>query len=280
MQSEISNSHFAHNCVKNRLKASGTGLTFGFFDDFCLVLQQKEHRCPIWTPNLKLLIGDITMMTKLETIAIAPTTSIPRYAVVWLHGLGASGDDFVPVAEELALPESAGVKFIFPAAPMRAVTINQRQMMPAWYDIIDLDLQQKPDIAGIDQSVAALENLLDHITTTKIPAEKIFLAGFSQGGVIAVHTALRSRRRLAGVIAISAYLPAADKVQPTNLDLPVFIGHGLFDPIVPLYAAQQCKQQLQDWGFNNISWHTYPMAHTVCKEEIGAMRAWLLNNMV
>ncbi|MGD9951106.1 MAG: alpha/beta hydrolase [Burkholderiales bacterium] len=211
-----------------------------------------------------------------DTIEIE-TASSPDAAVIWLHGLGADGHDFEPVVPELRLPPRLRVRFVFPHAPTRPVTINMGMRMRAWYDILQLGggLEDEP---GIRASQAILEGLIARERTRGIQPQRIVLAGFSQGGAIALHTALRHEARLAGALALSTYLPlaaqAAPERSPASEALPVFMAHGRFDEIIPLARAQQSCAHLESLGCR-VQWREYPMPHSVCGEEIADIAAWL-----
>ena len=213
----------------------------------------------------------------LQTIEIE-TGAKPAAAVIWLHGLGADGHDFEPIVPELGLPASKPVRFIFPNAPQRPVTINMGMRMPAWYDILQLGGGPE-DEAGIRESQAQIEGLIAREKTRGIAHGKIVLAGFSQGGAIVLQTALRQRERLAGVMALSTYLPLAGKLaaerQAINNDLPILMAHGSYDPMIPMARAQQSRDALQALGYK-VDWREYPMPHSVCPEEIADIAAFLL----
>ncbi len=217
-------------------------------------------------------------MTQLECVEVATGPS-PRKAVIWLHGLGADGHDFEPVVAELRLPADAGVRFVFPHAPVRPVTLNAGMAMRAWYDILTLDRAGKPDEAGMRESMAQVEALIGAQLEAGLSAGDIVLAGFSQGGAIALMSALRYPASLAGVMALSTYLPLqdsfADEAAAANRNIPVFMAHGLFDPVLTPDMGQQARDFLQAQGYA-VRWHDYPMAHQVCAEEIAAIRQWLL----
>jgi phospholipase/carboxylesterase len=213
----------------------------------------------------------------LQTIAVE-TGPRPGAAVIWLHGLGADGHDFEPIVPELRLPASKPVRFIFPNAPQRPVTINMGMRMPAWYDILQLGGGAE-DEAGIRESQAALEKLIEQQKRQGIPARRIVLAGFSQGGAIVLQTALRHAERLAGVMALSTYLPLRDRLaterHAMNADLPIFMAHGSFDPMLPMLRAEQSRDLLQSMGYA-VEWREYPMPHSVCPEEIAHIAQFLL----
>ena len=215
------------------------------------------------------------MTEQLQSIEIE-TRPKPSHSVIWLHGLGADGNDFVPVIQELALPPLA-IRFVFPHAPMRPVTINGGFVMRAWYDIAYQDLVMKEDEPGVRQSQKMIEELVAKESTRGVPPNRIVIAGFSQGGVIALQTALRHPKRLAGVMSLSAYLPLVATVEmernPANNDMPVFLGHGIMDNIVPLPLGTTSRDRLIKLGYD-IDWHQYPMAHSVCPEELEDIGAW------
>jgi phospholipase/carboxylesterase len=200
--------------------------------------------------------------------------------VLWLHGLGADGHDFEPIVPELRLPDEAGVRFVFPHAPSIPMSLNQGFVMPAWYDIRDTDLRHRHDEAGIRASAERIEALIVHEIEQGVPAERIFLAGFSQGGAIALHVGLRHRERLAGILALSTYLVCADSLpaerSAANADVPIFQAHGTFDPMVNLARGQDARDRLLGLGYA-VEWHTYPMPHAVCPDEIRDIGAWFRN---
>jgi len=220
-------------------------------------------------------------MTKLlETIEIE-TGKNPSASVIWMHGLGADGNDFVPVVNELGLDGAAATRFVFPHAPMRPVTINNGHVMRAWYDVSFGDLEGKSrcaDEQGVRESQAQINALIEREEKHGIAAANIVLAGFSQGGAIALHTGLRHPRKLAGVMALSTYLPLADSLRqeaaPANKATPIFMAHGLFDPLVPLVMGTGSMTFLIGLGYA-VEWHQYPMPHSVCAEEIEDIGAWL-----
>jgi len=213
----------------------------------------------------------------LETIEIE-TGPNPSAAVIWLHGLGADGSDFEPVVPELRLPASKPVRFVFPNAPQRPVTINMGMRMPAWYDILQLGGGPE-DEAGIRASQAQIESLMEREKTRGVPARRIVLAGFSQGGAIALQTALRHAERLAGVMALSTYLPLSQNLQKErvamNGDVPIFMAHGTLDPMIPMARAMQSRDVLVGLGYP-VEWREYPMPHSVCPQEIADIAAFLL----
>jgi phospholipase/carboxylesterase len=206
------------------------------------------------------------------------TASTPTASIVWMHGLGADGHDFVDVVPELHLPARPGVRFVFPHAPMRPVTINGGYVMRAWYDIRDDGGVRREDAGGVRASQKAIEALIQREKARGVPAASIVLAGFSQGGAIALHTGLRHAERLAGVMALSCSLPLADTLAaegaPANRDVPIFMAHGTHDPMIPMARARRAYETLTGLGYR-VEWHEYPMPHSVCAEEIADITAWL-----
>lgn len=216
----------------------------------------------------------------LEAIEIE-TGGNPTASVIWLHGLGADGSDFVPVVQELGLAQAPPIRFVFPHAPMRPVTINNGYVMRAWYDVSYGDLEGKSrqaDEQGVRASQTAIGELIEREADRGISNENIVLAGFSQGGAIALQTGLRYPRPLAGVLALSTYLPLAEsfalEAAPANAKTPVFMAHGAQDPVVPYAMGSKSKELLGKMGYS-VEWHEYPMQHSVCLEEIQDIGAWL-----
>ncbi|HVY07681.1 MAG TPA: dienelactone hydrolase family protein [Burkholderiales bacterium] len=216
------------------------------------------------------------MAELLQTIEIE-TRPKPSHSVIWLHGLGADGNDFVPIVQELPLPP-LGIRFVFPHAPMRPVTINGGFVMRAWYDIAYQDLDRQEDEKSLRESQKLIEALIAKEATRGVPANRIVLAGFSQGGVISLQTGLRQPKPLAGVMSLSAYLPLAGTVaQERNAasnDVPIFLGHGIADNVVPLKLGASTRDQLVKLGYD-VDWHQYPMPHSVCAEELQDIGEWL-----
>lgn len=214
----------------------------------------------------------------LEVIEVE-TAAHPTATVLLMHGLGADGSDFVPIAQQLDLAAVGPVRFLFPNAPVMPVTINGGYAMPAWYDILGADLTQKQDEMGLRQTQASLNTLIAAEIQRGIPAHRIVIAGFSQGCAMALMTGLRYPERLAGIIGLSGYLPLADKLaaerSAANQGLPVFLGHGRRDGVVPLAAASATHDALTALGYP-VDWHEYAMEHSVCMEEIADMNTWLL----
>lgn len=205
------------------------------------------------------------------TIDLNPKGNQPQASVIWLHGLGADGNDFVPIVEQFALEDNHNVRFVFPHAPVRKITVNGGMEMRGWYDIAALDLAHAEDSSGISDSARLIELLIEREKNLGIKSEHIILAGFSQGGAMSLYTALRFPEKLGGIIALSTYLPLAaafsEARNPINQSIPIFIAHGLFDPVVPLMMGEMCRQQLQGLGYS-VEWHSYSMAHSVLPEEI------------
>ncbi|MDZ7781383.1 MAG: alpha/beta fold hydrolase [Halioglobus sp.] len=197
-------------------------------------------------------------------------------AVIWLHGLGADGHDFEPIVPELRLPKELTVRFVFPHAPSIPVTINGGMVMPAWFDIRGMDLDNAADAQQLQQSVEATRALIGREHKRGIPAERVVLAGFSQGGTVALHTALTHPEKLAGLMVLSSFFPAGNKVQPhpANRDLPIHVFHGTQDSMAPESLGQQTVAILREKGYAP-RYKTYPMAHAVCPQEIADISAWL-----
>ncbi|NOT83751.1 MAG: carboxylesterase [Methylococcaceae bacterium] len=217
------------------------------------------------------------MTPELTTVEIAPR-STHHYSIIWLHGLGADGHDFESIVPELRLPQQAATRFIFPNAPIQAVTVNGGQAMRSWYDILDRSLHHKVDVAGIYQSSAQVAQLIDGEIADGIAPANILLAGFSQGGVIALHTGLRYPQRLAGIIALSTYLPTLEQLTmeaaPANQDLPIFMAHGTVDPVVAIQAAKEDYAGLLARHYS-VQWQEYPIQHSVCAAEIAHIAAFI-----
>jgi len=212
-----------------------------------------------------------------DAVVLAPASPATA-SVIWLHGLGADGNDFVPIVPELRLPSSVAVRFVFPHAPMRAVTINNGMRMRAWYDILDLTPGGPQDDAGIRDSAAILAGFIQRERDSGIAAGRIVVAGFSQGGAIALHAALRHPERLAGVMALSTYLPLrttlAAEASKVNRDIPILMCHGSFDPVLPLRLGSSSRDLLRAEGYT-VDWKEYPMQHQVCLEEIHDISTFL-----
>jgi len=217
------------------------------------------------------------MSTELLPTVEIETAPNPTHSVVWMHGLGADGNDFVPIVEELGL-DGLAVRFVFPHAPQQPVTINGGYVMRAWYDIGYEDLSLKEDEKGVRESQHAVDQLIERERKRGVPAGRVALAGFSQGGAIALQSGLRYPERLAGIIALSTYLPLPDKVEAerssANQDVPILMLHGTEDPIVPLKLARASCAKLLTLGYP-VAWQEYEMPHSVCAEEIADIGLWL-----
>ena len=213
----------------------------------------------------------------LTTVEIEPADAA-RSSVIWMHGLGADARDFEPIVPELKLPAALGVRFVFPNAPIRPVTINNGMRMRAWYDVLSLDLPRQEDAQGVHASGQALNLLLEREKQRGIPAHRIVLAGFSQGGAMALHTGLRYPERLAGILALSCYIPLADRLNterhPANQATPILITHGDYDAVIPIHYGQLSVERLEKLGYQP-QWHDYSMGHEVCWEEIRDIAEWL-----
>jgi phospholipase/carboxylesterase len=219
----------------------------------------------------------------LDCIEINPSGQ-PAATIIWLHGLGADGHDFEAIVPELRLPESLPVRYVFPHAPERSITINTGLCMRAWYDI--LDLKFSADSVDRDQfleSADMLEALIHAELKSGMPSDRVVLAGFSQGGAIVLHTGLRYQNQLAGILALSMHLPTihhlAPELSPANRNVPIMMAHGQMDPVVPVAKAIETRQELTRLGYE-VSWHVYPMQHSVCADEIREIRSWLLQLLI
>lgn len=216
-------------------------------------------------------------MSELESITLE-TQDNPDATVIWLHGLGADGNDFLPIVEQLQLPSHFAIRFIFPHAPVMPVTINQGYPMPAWYDIRDISIIADEDEAGITRSSIILKQLCEQQEAAGIKAERIVLAGFSQGGAIALHCGTRYPKALAGIMALSTYLPLPDSLQlemsEDAVETPVFMAHGRQDDVLAYNYGRKSMEKLTASGFT-VNWHEYDMTHAVCQQEIHHIRQWL-----
>lgn len=240
------------------------------------VIQQDRQRYKnlvsfIASPSQRLThLTEHTMTSELSTIEIQPTAD-HQYSVIWLHGLGADGHDFETIAQQLHVTATPHIRFIFPNAPIQAVTINGGMEMRAWYDILAINLEREVDINGIYQSEKLINHLIEREKNNGIAADKILLAGFSQGGVIALHVGLRYPEKLAGIIALSAYLPTLEQLNTeadvTNKNIPIFMAHGILDSVVAIESGKAVFDTLHAQGYP-IQWHDYVMEHAVCIEEL------------
>lgn len=215
-------------------------------------------------------------MTALAPLEFVAGSQAVQASVIWLHGLGADGHDFAPVVQALDLP---GVRFILPHAPARPVTINGGYVMPAWYDIRSTGLDADEDAAGLAQSSQVVDDLIAHELARGVASPRIVVAGFSQGGALALYAGLAPGRVLGGIMVLSAYLPLMagfnEWCAAGAHNTPVFMAHGVQDRVVPLQLAERSRQKLVACGFD-VEWQVYPMAHSVCEEEIDAIRGWLI----
>ena len=213
----------------------------------------------------------------LETIQIE-TTPNPTVSVIWLHGLGADGNDFVPIVRELDLTGCPPIRFIFPHAPVMPLTINNGYVMRAWYDILGTDLSRREDESGLRKSQALVEYLIEEEKARGIPASRILLAGFSQGCAMTLQTGLRYPEKLAGLLCLSGYLPlhtlVPDERHKANQHTPIYLAHGRSDPVIPIDRAEKSRDILRSLGYQ-VEWHEYMMPHSVCEEEIEDISAWL-----
>jgi phospholipase/carboxylesterase len=205
------------------------------------------------------------------------TAPNPTASIIWMHGLGADGNDFVPIVDQMELP-ARPIRFIFPHAPVRAVTINNGFMMRAWYDVVSDDFSRREDEAGVRESQGMIEALIRRENERGIGCRAIVLAGFSQGGAMALHTGLRYPERLAGIMALSTYVPISKtleaEISQPNRDVPIFMAHCTADPLIPLWLAGSSRQLLERLGYD-VQWHEYEMEHSVLWEEIAAISTWL-----
>ena len=223
------------------------------------------------------------MMTRLlDAVEINPAQT-PQACLIWLHGLGADGHDFEPLIPELRLVDEFAVRVVLPHAPHRPVTINGGMLMRAWYDVLSLEFGQAEDRSGIEESEQQLLALIAREVENGIPAKRVVLAGFSQGGAMALHTGLRYPQPFAGILALSCYLPLAELLDrescETSRAVPIMMAHGISDPLIPLALAEQSRDRLRQRGYT-VDWHTYPMPHAVYPQEIRDIRLWLETRFV
>ena len=216
-------------------------------------------------------------MKALETVTVE-TGPHPAYTIIWMHGLGADGHDFEPLVPELLDGGMPALRFVFPHAPVRPVTINNGYAMRAWYDIAGIDRRSAPDIKGIGESADAIGGLIHREHARGIDSDHILLAGFSQGGAMALHIATRHPDRFAGVIGLSCYLPLAQDLAKSrngaNQLTPIFMAHGAQDPVVPFAMGEESRHLLEAAGYS-VDWHSYPMPHSLCEPEVADLRSWL-----
>lgn len=216
-----------------------------------------------------------------EYIEVSTGASDPVASIIWLHGLGADGHDFEPIVPGLGISEHQPVRFIFPHAPQRPITINGGMVMRAWYDIKGVDLSQRVDMDGIQESADLVEALIADEIERGISSDKIFLAGFSQGGAVVLYAGLRHTQPLAGIIALSTYMPLTESNESefkADKSLPIFMAHGDFDPVVSITLGKQSYQALLTHGFK-VEWHTYPMQHSVSAEEVSHIGSWIKRHL-
>ena len=217
-------------------------------------------------------------MTAILPAVELETGAHPHAVVIWLHGLGADGNEFVPIVNEMRLPDTLRVRFVFPHAPTMPVTINNGYVMRAWYDILGTDIARREDEAGLRKSQALVEQLIAREKARGIAADHIVLAGFSQGCAMTLQTGLRHPEKLAGLLCLSGYLPIHATVQDerhsANHDTPIFLAHGRSDNVIPIDRAEKSRDMLQALGYK-VEWHEYMMPHSVCEEEIEDIGSWL-----
>jgi len=224
--------------------------------------------------------NNTTLEASMTTLAteIVKTAEKTEYTVIWLHGLGADGNDFVPLVPELKLPDSLKVKFVFPHAPVRPITLNNGYQMPAWFDMFSLDRANNAKEDDILTTVSWINKLIDIEIENGVPANKILLAGFSQGGVIAIQAGLRYPKKLAGVMILSSYIPFDEElfnsINEQQKGISIFAAHGVSDPVIPFKSWQDYVPKLEKLGFN-VEAHSYPMEHSVCQDEVSDISNWL-----
>lgn len=215
------------------------------------------------------------------SIILEPTSGKADYSVIWMHGLGADGNDFVSLVPELQLPESPGIRFIFPHAPIRPITLNGGMDMRGWYDIYSLEDRSRQDEQGVLESAALIHHMIDAEIEKGIKAENIILAGFSQGGAIALFAGLTYGQKLSGILALSTYLPIQETFfkqhRTANQNTPIYMAHGSHDPIIPFAMALESCEQLTAENYA-VAWHSYPMEHSLCADELRDVREWFLKH--
>jgi phospholipase/carboxylesterase len=212
----------------------------------------------------------------LPAVRVGPAQA--RFSIIWLHGLGADGHDFEPIVPDLKFNHKEQTRFVFPHAPSQPVTLNNGYVMPAWYDLVGISADAPQDEAGIRRTEGLIKDLITHEQQQGVPAEHIILAGFSQGGAIALHTGLRYPQKIAGILALSTYLPLHAKLEneasSANKHTPIFMAHGTYDPVVPISLAQLSREQLIKLDYK-VEWRTYPMEHGVLPDEIDDISRWI-----
>ena len=218
----------------------------------------------------------------LEYIEINPSAP-PAYVVIWLHGLGADGHDFEALVPELQMPDTLPIRYVFPHAPQRSITVNMGMVMRGWYDIVEPDLSRNVDHQGIEDSAAHLTSLIDREIAAGMPSDRIVLAGFSQGGVIVLHAGLRFGSPLAGILALSTYCPTlaslGQEKSSANQRIPMMMAHGRHDPLIPVTLGETARDGLLEFDYP-VQWYEYPIAHELCLEEIQQVRSWMLEVMI
>lgn len=223
------------------------------------------------------IVGAKRMQTN-NSIELLHGNGEAKHAIIWLHGLGATANDFPPIVPELGLDPDRPIRFIFPQAPDRPITVNGGMVMPGWYDIKGMDIADKQDAVGMAESQAILEAFISEQITLGIISENIIIAGFSQGGAVAYHTGVRSNHKLAGILALSTYIPFAEQVETQhskiNIQTPILAHHGSSDPVVPVQLGKASSDLLADLGYL-IKWQTYPMAHQVIMPQISDIGKWI-----
>jgi len=238
-----------------------------------------SHQVPAVRRDTAFRFGESALTLPTVELETAPN---PLHSIIWLHGLGADGNDFKPIVPELVDRAWPPLRFVFPHAPVRAVTVNGGMRMRAWYDILGAQIAAQQDVAGIRASIAELEALIAREAERGVPSERVILAGFSQGGAVVLAGGVRHASKLAGIIALSTYLPldatTATERSAANLGAPIFMGHGGFDPVVPQALGLMSRDMLVKLGYD-VAWHSYPMAHQVCPPEIADLRAWIAKRL-
>ena len=212
---------------------------------------------------------------------VSQTGDNPKVVVIWMHGLGADGNDFAPVVPQFNIP-GLPIKFVFPHAPKIPVTINSGMVMRAWYDILSMDIDSRADVDGVLASEILIQELIEEQVAEGFKHEQIILAGFSQGGAMSLHVSTRLNKKIAGIIALSSYLPVSQLLiedkNTTNINTPIFMGHGIQDPVVPFSLGESSRDKLIQAGYK-IDWHSYPIQHGVSMDELMDIKQWLMTNI-
>lgn len=224
------------------------------------------------------VLASCSMANQDKTIELIHGSGEVNHAIIWLHGLGASSSDFPPIVPELGLDNQRAIRFVFPQAPDRPITVNGGMVMPGWYDIKGIRIEDKQDAQGMQESQAMLEALVQQQVSLGVPSRNIIIAGFSQGGAVAYHTFVRSQHEFAGMLNLSTYLPFAQNVSveqsKVNVASPVFASHGIQDPVVPIELGEMSVKALRDLGYS-VQWQTYPMEHQVVMPQIKDIGRWI-----